>query len=79
MAGIDGRRILSGIRRMTVASLIMAGVSWLTRQQLSWAPAFWQLLAVGSIGVLSYLVASLALGVTEVRQLINSLRQRFGI
>jgi len=79
MGGIDGRRILSGAWRMIVASLIMAGISWLTLRQLSEIPTYWQILAVGTAGALSYLLASLVLGVTELRQLTASLRQRIGI
>ncbi len=67
MGGIDGRRILNGVWRMIVASLFMAVISWLTLQQLTEIPVFWQLLVVGLVASLSYLLASLALGVTELR------------
>lgn len=79
MNGIDGTRIYSGAWRMIVASLIMAGVSWLTHQQLLDAPPFWHLVAVGTAGLISYLVASLALGVDETQHLFRTVRQRLGL
>ena len=78
MGGIDGRRIFNGVWRMIVASLFMAGVSWLTLRQLSEASVFWQLAASIAAGAFSYLLASLALGVTELRQLAASFRHRLG-
>jgi putative peptidoglycan lipid II flippase len=79
MGGLNGRRILSGVWRMMVATLFMTVVSWLTLRQLTEIPAFWQLLVVGFVGGLGYLLASLALGVTELAQLTASLRQRLGL
>ena len=76
MGGIDGRRMLSGVWRMVLASLVTSIVAWLVLQQFSSKSALWQLIAAGLAGSATYLLASWALGVTELRQLWTKLRQR---
>ena len=79
MGGIDGRRLLDGLWRMGLASLIMAAATWITMRQLSEAAEIWQLLVTGLAGAVTYLGTSLLLKVTELQQIVTSLRQRFRI
>jgi putative peptidoglycan lipid II flippase len=76
MGGMDGRRILDGLWRMGLASLMMAAVTWTIMRQLSGAPEIWQLLVAGLAGAVTYVAASLLLKVSELQQLVASLRQR---
>lgn len=77
MGGIDGRRLVDGFWRMVLASLMMAGVTWLVLNRLSQATEIWRLLIAGFAGGVTYLVASLLLKVPELEQIYTSLRQRF--
>ena len=79
MGGLDGRRLLDGVWRMGVATAIMALITWFVFGQLSEATAFWQLLVAGLVAVATYLIASYLLRVTELQQIVTSLRQRFQI
>ncbi|HSG15586.1 MAG TPA: lipid II flippase MurJ, partial [Anaerolineae bacterium] len=79
MGGLDGRRLLDGLWRMVLASLLMAGVTWIVFDQLSEAAVFWQLAVASLAGALTYLGASLLFGVAELQQIVASLRQRFKI
>jgi putative peptidoglycan lipid II flippase len=79
MGGLEGRRLLDGVWRMGLATLIMAVVTQLALGQLSDAAAFWQLLVAGLIGGMTYLVLSYLLRVNELQQIVTSLRQRFRI
>jgi putative peptidoglycan lipid II flippase len=76
MGGIDGRRLLDGVWRMLLASGLMAGTTWMAMQYLSPTSALLQLLLGLAVGALSYSVASLLLGVAEIRQLGDSIRRR---
>ena len=77
MGGLDGGRLLDGLWRMVLASLLMAAVAWIVFDQLSQAAVIWQLVVAGLTGALAYLGASLLFGVTELQQIVSSLRQRF--
>ena len=79
MGGLDGRRILDGVWRMGAATLIMALVTWFVMRQFSEAAAFWQLLIAGLAAAVTYLGASYLLRITELEQLVTSLRQRLRI
>jgi putative peptidoglycan lipid II flippase len=76
MGGINGRQVFSGVWRMVLACLVMGVVTWLVLQQLSSASVLWQLLAAALAGGITYLLASMVLGVTELRQLWGSVRRR---
>ena len=79
MGGLDGGRLLDGLWRMVLASLLMAAVAWIVFDQLSQAAVIWQLVVAGLTGALAYLGASLLFGITELQQIVSSLRQRFNI
>jgi putative peptidoglycan lipid II flippase len=76
MGGLDGRRLLDGLWRMGLATLIMAVVSWLAFEQLGDAAAVWQLLGAGLAGGVTYLGASYLLRIAELRQLVTRVAQR---
>jgi putative peptidoglycan lipid II flippase len=76
MSGLDGRRLLDGLWRMGLATLVMAVISWLVFGQLAQAAAFWQLLVTGLAAGIAYLGASTLLRVSELAQIVASLRQR---
>jgi putative peptidoglycan lipid II flippase len=76
MGGVGGRRVLSGVWRMVLASLFMAAITWLALQQFDSISALWQLMVAGIAGTLAYLLASLLLGVTELRQLWSNVQRR---
>jgi putative peptidoglycan lipid II flippase len=78
MGGINGRRLFSGVWRMVLACLVMGVVTWLVLQQLSSASVLWQLLTAALAGGITYLLASMVLGVTELQQLWGSIRRRVG-
>ena len=78
MGGINGRRLFSGVWRMVLACLVMGVVTWLVLQQISSASVLWQLLAAAFVGGITYLLASMVLGVTELQQLWGSVRRRVG-
>lgn len=77
MGGIGGRRVLSGLWRMVLASSFMAAITWLAFQQLEAIPAFWQLTVAGIAGTLVYLLASALLGVPELSQIWDNVRRRY--
>jgi putative peptidoglycan lipid II flippase len=76
MAGLNGRRLLDGAWRMALATLIMAAIAWLVFGQLSGAAALWQLLLPGLAGGLTYLGASYLLRISELQQILTTLRRR---
>jgi len=76
MGGLNGRRVFSGVWRMALASLVMGIVTWLILQQLSSTAALWQLLAATLAAGITYLLASIVLGVSELQQLWGSFRRR---
>ena len=76
MGGIDGRRLLDGVWRMLLASALMACATWIAVGYLSSAGALLQLLLGLVVGALSYSIASLVLGVAEIRRLWDNFRQR---
>lgn len=76
MGGIGGRRILDGVWRMAVASLLMTIVTLLILDQLAPFSNLVQLLLAGAAGALVYLLACLILGVSELRQLWAVTRRR---
>jgi putative peptidoglycan lipid II flippase len=71
MGGIDGKRLFSGLWRMLLATLIMIGIIWIVMARIDDLGLLWQLLIGGMVGATSYIVASLLLGVKELRQLTN--------
>ncbi len=77
MGGIDGRRLMDGLWRMILASLMMAGVTWAVLERLTQTTEIWQLFIAGLAGGLTYIGASLLLRVNELEQIYTSLRQRF--
>ncbi|MCI0395867.1 MAG: murein biosynthesis integral membrane protein MurJ, partial [Chloroflexi bacterium] len=70
MGGIDGRRLLDGLWRMALASLLAAGATWLVQRRLANSPALVQLLAGTAAGGAAYLAGCLTLKVEEIRQLL---------
>jgi putative peptidoglycan lipid II flippase len=78
MGGIGGRHLLDGVWRMLTASAMMAGITLFVMRSVPSAGALAQLLIGLAVGALSYLAASMALGVTEVHQLWARFRQRVG-
>jgi putative peptidoglycan lipid II flippase len=76
MGGVDGRRLLDGLWRMGLATLIMAVVTWLVIAQLQDAAALWQLLVAGSAAGVTYLGASYLLRIAELHQFVTKLQQR---
>ncbi|MGD8857447.1 MAG: murein biosynthesis integral membrane protein MurJ [Chloroflexota bacterium] len=76
MNGLEGWRLLDGLWRMGLATSIMAGITWLVFGQLAQAAALWQLLVAGLVGGLTYLGASALLRITELQQLLATLRRR---
>jgi len=69
MGGVDGRRLFNGLWRMLLAAIIMIGITWITMEQIAGLHVLWQLLIAGMVGAATYIVASLILGVQEIRQL----------
>ncbi len=76
MGGVDGRRLFNGLWRMLLATLVMIGTTWITMEQIAGLHVFWQLLIAGMVGAATYIVASLILGVQEIRQLAVYGRER---
>jgi putative peptidoglycan lipid II flippase len=68
MQGVGGRRLWQGLWRMIAATLAMSVVSWLALQRLLQLAPFWQLLACGGLGALTYGVASWLLQLDELEQ-----------
>jgi putative peptidoglycan lipid II flippase len=77
MKGINGRYLWQGVLRMALASVLMATTTWLTLRWLNSAAPLWQLLLAGAAGALTYLLASFALGITELQQLVRYARRPF--
>lgn len=69
MGGVDGRHLLDGLWRMTLASGLMAAGMWLVLRWLPLEQPLWQLAAGGIVGGVVYFVASMGLGIGELRQL----------
>ncbi len=78
MNGLDGWRLLDGAWRMGLATAIMAAVTWLVFGQLATAAAFWRLLIAGLAAGGTYLGASALLRISELEQVVDSLRRRLG-
>jgi putative peptidoglycan lipid II flippase len=79
MGGLEGWRMLDGIWRMSLATVIMAIITWLVFGQLSQAAAFWQLAGAGLAGGVTYLGVSYLLRISELQEIVTSLRKRFRI
>ncbi len=79
MGGIEGERILGGLWRFIASSLVMAAACALTLQSVRDIPALLQLVVVGIVAAISYSLTSFALGVTELNQLVGTIRRRVGI
>jgi putative peptidoglycan lipid II flippase len=71
LGGVDGRHLLDGLWRMTAATGLMAGVMWAVYRWLPLDQPLWQLAAGGVLGGLVYLLASVALGISELNQLLD--------
>jgi hypothetical protein len=69
MGGIDARRIFDGLWRMIMATVLMTVITWLILSLVDGLGVFGQLMVGGTVGAVSYIVASLAFGVKEIRQL----------
>jgi putative peptidoglycan lipid II flippase len=69
MGGIDARRLFDGLWRMIMATVLMTVITWLILSLVDGLGVFGQLVVGGTVGAVSYIVASLAFGVKEIRQL----------
>jgi len=74
--GLDNRRLLDGFWRMALATIFMGIICWFVLDRLADLASLWQLVVVGIVALLSYLLASIALHVTELNQLIRQIQQR---
>ena len=78
MGGIDGRHLLDGIWRVSVATLLMALMVLLSRQLLMdirpGTGAFWQLAIGGLVAAAIYLPAARLLQIAELEQFMRRLR-----
>ncbi len=73
LGGIQGKSLLKGLWRMSIATLLMAGGMWLTQTNLQPAAGLWQLLMqfimVGGLGSVIYLLACAGLRLEELNRL----------
>lgn len=76
MDGLQGRRILNGLWRMIVATLLMGSGSLLLREWLPETSLILQLLIIGSAAAGVYIFAAKVLGIDELNQLIGLVRKR---
>ncbi len=74
--GLDNRRLLDGLWRMALATIFMGVVCWFVLDRLGDLGPLWQLIVVGIVALLSYLLASIALNITELHQLISQIQRR---
>ncbi|HSM56222.1 MAG TPA: murein biosynthesis integral membrane protein MurJ [Candidatus Sulfomarinibacteraceae bacterium] len=79
MSGIGGRRLWHGLWRMSLAALVMGLAVWFTRSSAATLPPLWQLVLGGASGGIAYLLASLALRVDELHQILGYARQRLPV
>ncbi|MCA9926373.1 MAG: murein biosynthesis integral membrane protein MurJ, partial [Anaerolineales bacterium] len=79
MGYLHGRALLDGLWRMGSASLLMAGSIWGILSLFKTDGLWWQFIVGSIVGTVVYLLASVVLGVSEVRQLWEYGRRRFGI
>lgn len=76
MGGINGRRVLDGTWRMVLASLLMALITWFLLNQLQGMVPFLQLVIIGTVAVITYLLFSAVLRVRELSYLWQTIRRR---
>lgn len=76
MKGMGAAAMLDGVWRMSVATGVMALLTWLVLQPLQTAAPLWQLLAGGTVGGVVYVLLCLALRVHEVEQIWEMVRGR---
>jgi putative peptidoglycan lipid II flippase len=74
--GLDNRRLLDGLWRMALATIFMGIVCWFVLDRLADLGSLWQLVVVGIVALLSYLLASIALHINELNQLISQIQRR---
>jgi putative peptidoglycan lipid II flippase len=75
MGGINGRILLDGLWRMSIASLLMAGAIWITLAGLETAAIWWQALLGSAVGGIVYTVACLGLSVEEAQHFFRFSRR----
>ena len=68
MGGLNGRYLLDGFWRMTLASLLMAAVMWLSLGKLDASSIWWQAIVGSIVGSLVYVGGCFFLRVQEVGQ-----------
>ncbi len=76
LRGINGRDMLDGFWRMSVAGLLMAVVVYLVAGLTTEAPAIWQAVAGGAAGGTAYLAGVALLRVRELRYLTQFVSRR---
>ncbi len=76
MGGIQGFSLLNGLWRMAVATLLMAAGMWLVQSWLVETAALLQIIGVGSVGSIVYLLACAGLRLEELNRLWVYLRRR---
>jgi putative peptidoglycan lipid II flippase len=74
--GIDGRDMLDGLWRMSLAGLLMAGAVYLVVRQTVDIPAIWQAVAGGVAGGAVYIAGVGLLRVRELRYLAQFVSRR---
>ncbi|MCA9953520.1 MAG: oligosaccharide flippase family protein, partial [Anaerolineales bacterium] len=76
LGGIQGYSLLNGLWRMSVATLLMAGGMWLVRDWLGDTAVLLQLILVGGVGGIIYVLACTALRLEELNRLWQYGRRR---
>jgi putative peptidoglycan lipid II flippase len=76
LGGIQGYSLLNGLWRMGVASLLMAGGMWLVQGWLGDIAALLQIIVVGGVGAVVYLLVCAGLRLEELNQLWQYGRRR---
>lgn len=76
--GVNGRDLLDGAWRMSLAGVCMAGVVWLVSTSTESMSSLWQLVIGGLAGSAAYLLASWLLKVRELGYLIDLIMRRAG-
>ena len=76
LGGIQGYSLLNGLWRMSVATLLMAGGMWLVRDWLGDTAVLLQLILVGGVGGIIYVLACAALRLEELNRLWQYGRRR---
>ena len=69
---------MKGVQLLILLGVFMGIVCWFVLDRLSDLGSLWQLVVVGLVALLSYLLASIALHITELNQLISQIQRRLG-